>query len=333
MKNWQTRLTQTITFIRDDATPWLRGDKTPIITALNAWTMGNVVDAQNLSGMMSQVGTHPFPDKRGRKERRATILLNAAIMDPAGRQRWAAMANTVNTHPTAQANADYQLGLETARDHVYGTPAVVNVQLARLRTNPRRFLEDWPLLVSGLPNAGVVPYAVEMVAGEYKLECALPAMGRPTIQAFNIPARAYAGVANNLGAIPGTDVQGVNSDLALTTQFTGCAFCFQIDDPAMVATHLDPTAAVGGGLLPQNQRSNGDTIRQQLEANGAFANPNNGTFRVFGRNPAQGAYGYGNRRVIIVSVQRNNQWRVYAQLQNVQARTWEVYRIDQGALG
>src|SRR3546814_4801175 len=66
-------------------------------------------------------------------------------------------------------------------------------------------------------------------------------------------SRAYAGVANNLGAIPGTDIQGINSDLALTTQFTGCAFCFQIDDPAMVATHLDPTAAILGGQLPRSE--------------------------------------------------------------------------------
>jgi hypothetical protein len=333
MRNWQTRLTRTISFIRDDPTPWLRANKTPIVTALNTWVLGNAVDAQTLSGLMSQVGTNPYPGDRGRKVRRATILLNGAIMDPAGRQRWPAMANTVNTHHTAQSNADFQLALETARDTVYSTPAVVNVQLARLRTNPRSFLRDWQLLVNGVPNAGVVPYWVEMVGGAYKLECQLPAGGRPVIQAFNIPARAYAGVANNLGAIPGTDVQGVNSDLALTTQFSGCAFCFQIDDPAMMATHLDPTAAVAGGLLPQNQRATGDAIRQQLEANGAFANPNNGTFRVFGRNTAQGAFGYGDCRVIIVSVQRNNQWRVYAQLQYVLAGNWDVYRIDQGVLG
>ena len=332
MKNAQTRLNQTIAFIQNTPTLWLHADRAPIVAALNTWRVNNPVQAANLSVLMSQNGSPNRPNAaQGRQYRRAAILLRAALM-PMG-NTFAQLANQVNTNPATPAT-QYQTYLNSARDEVYSQAVVANNELALLAIHPRRFLTRWRLAVTGTPIAGVLNYDVTMSNGIYRLDCTGANPGNTVFPALNIPARAYAGVQGNLGAIPGTSSVGHAANVALTTQFTGCSFCFQIDNtvPELIATHLDPTAAVGGGWLPVPQQLTGQFIRGQLIAHGAFAAGNGGVFTVFGRDLAA-PYAYGAVRVIIVSVFRNAEWRVYAQLQDVVNAQWAVHRIDQGVLG
>ena len=332
MKNVQTRLTQTIAFIQNTATPWLLADRAPIVHALTTWRANNALNASALGAVMSQNGTANRPATQlGRDYRRATILLRGALM-PLGTP-YATIANQVNASATPPAT-QYENFLKSARDEVYSEAVLANTELALLAIHPRRFLTRWRLAVYGTPAAGVLQYDVTMSNAIYRLDCTGGNPGNTTFQALNIPAQAYAGVQANLGAIPGTSSLGHAANVALTTQFTGCAFCFQIDGATneLLATHLDPTAAVGGGLLAPHLRLTGQFIRGQLIANGAFLNGNAGTFRGCGRDPVA-AYAYDAVRVIIVSVFRNNEWRIYAQLQDPgNPAQWVVHRIDQGVL-
>jgi hypothetical protein len=329
-RNWQTRLARTITFIQNTNVPEVTAPAAPIVAALNTWRLANPVAAQALSNAMSQNGSNNRPaTPLPRAYRRATILLDA-IFAPNGRSP--AQIATATNNLNGQHATWYQYALERARDAVYSRNAVAAVEMALLRTHPARFLRKWRLSVAGAANPGVTNYGVWMENGFYKLDPGPNGNGRPTqIPAHNIPAEAYGTVVNNLGAIPGTSCQSGASDLALTTQFTGCAFCFQIHQTELVATHLDPGAAVGGGRLAQNdpQRVTADLMRQALINNGAFQNGNGGTFRVFGKD-LNAAYAYPHGRIIIVSVYRNNEWRVYAQIQDLNLPQWSVYRIDQG---
>lgn len=316
------RVDETVAFIRANrpatSTP---AEYALIVQALEAWRRTASADTRaRLSALMSQTGTaHRPTDETGRAYRRATILLKCAIEEP--ETRWTATANLINTYSSNFATW-YEWGVRDVRDHVYSMPGVARADLDLLRQHPRRFLTTYKLVVNGKSNAGAIPYGFRMRAGAYELDCLQPGLARVQVRAINVPATSYSSVQGNPGQVTATLSSIDNGcDLMLTTQFTGCCYCFMTSGGNLAAAHIDPQGHATGVT--------GQTVSQAMRDNGGFQNGNGGTFQAYGRvadGSAEFGYPQSATQMIVVAVKRGGAWRVYSQTELAGALT--VRRLD-----
>jgi hypothetical protein len=307
-KDAELRLQETIRFIRDHPLPSLSGDFHLIIQALNTWhATASPGTRRTLSLLMSQEKAPNRPNNEtDRNYRRACILVQCALVEP--ETQWVATAALINAFKADFASS-YKANVELSRDALYSSPGLARENLTLLKTHTRRFLNQYKLIVNGRPQAQRFPYGFYMEQGSYRLNCLMPFMGRITEDAINVPATAYASVQNSLGSIHATlSSVDSNCDLMLTTQFTGCCYCFMVNGANLAAAHIDPEGLKTG--------ITGQHIAQQLRNSGGFSNGNGGTFKAYGRVDAGSAlFGYPQaaQQMIIVAVKRSGAWRVYAQ--------------------
>ncbi|MBN2122886.1 MAG: hypothetical protein JW821_01215 [Deltaproteobacteria bacterium] len=333
-KNWKTRLTETITFIRNAHVPNFKGDKGEIVDELTHWNANeSMTRRQTLSGLMSQAGTPNRPSNAtDRKYRRALILLKCAITDTDD-THWANAAAEVNRQTGSFQNL-LQWALEAAWDAFCSRPDVAQRKITELKTDPETFLNAYTMAVSGKKTSGRTTYGFYMDAGIYKLDCLNYPPGSHTVDAINVHVTPYVDVKTSPSTISATS-SGLDTEctLMLTTQFTGCTYCFMLNSTRseLLAAHIDPGAASGGeGRLSSPE--DGKVMSKKLREEGGFSNGNGGTFKAYGRVESSAKFGYGAGRVIIMGVKKNSAWEVYSQIQGID-RSLTVSRIDNKSYG
>jgi hypothetical protein len=140
--------------------------------------------------------------------------------------------------------------------------------------------------------------------------------------AWLIPVSNWSNVKDAVGKLPGTAVAD-DVDLAFTTQFTGCTYCFQIDKTKkkLSAAHIDPEKGKG---------ADGESISTELRKPGsAFAAPNDGTFKAFGRvEDIKKDFGYGDGQITIIAVKASAGWGIYMQARDDKMKVVDHRRID-----
>lgn len=314
-KDTELRITETITFVEQhpvaDATS--AADHTLIVTWLRTWKqVTSTATKARLSALMSQEDAHHRAGSAGgRAYIRASTLVKCAIALP--ESGWADAARGDKFTPAGQGDGIYTGALRAARDHIRSTPFHVNRMLADLRGDPLTFLGHTKLVINGGNKAGnPVSYKVAMKDGAYSFDCYGANQGRVTVKAVNVMATKYAAVSANLGALPAVDsAVDASCDLLLTTQFTGCTFCFarSPDGSNMLAAHIDP--GLGTGV-------SGTAMSQSIRGGGGLAGAGNGgAFQAYGRVPnGSGLFGYPESaaQMTIVGVRDAGDWNLYSQI-------------------
>jgi hypothetical protein len=350
-KNSTVRLTEAVTFITNTPVagiaPVLRNRLIAAITAFRTNTA--VLTQAQLSTAMSQEGVTNRPGSQAnRKYRRAIIFLKCAITDP-NPANWANHAAFVNTHCVADFAGEFRNAMIDATDAAHNSIVAATALIQALKNNPGTFLNDYKLMVNGPGASQVENYGVKMEGLVLKLR--FPQGTAPiATSAIKVGVTSWLAVKNPAGGthpIIGTDSAAyAGEDLMLTTQFTGCTFCFQ-KNPAgteVKAAHIDPGAALGGGRLPHLSNAPGgiaqpgviysfagDAISTELRATGAFAAPYGGQFFAHGRNfaaavPTDG-YDATATSVIILGIKRGGVWEIWRQMSTLAG--FAGVRIDQ----
>jgi hypothetical protein len=328
-KDWNTRLTQTITFVRNTPAPGTyTADRHVVAGALDDWNQtAPAAQRKRLSELMSQEGTtHRPAGKPERALRRATILLQCALIAPdtAG---WSRKRDETNNNNGGEANL-YGFALETAHDHVCSTDQA-GANLAFLLASPKEFLAKYKVLVNGKSTSGRFEYGFTMEKGTYKMQVGNPNQTPTKILAINVPAVLFDTVERSLDSLTGTRSSDYdNCSVMLTTQFTGCTYCFMVsaDGSSLVAAHIDP-----GGGIGRTSNHTGESVSKALRDNGGFRNGNGGVFRAYGRVADATQFGYPTsaQQMIITALRLKNRWRVYAQI--AEQTGFTVKRIDKPA--
>ena len=327
-KDWNQRLSETIAFIKKTPAPGFTGDRKVVTGALDEWNQSTPADQRKqLSELMSQEKAPNRPSKGpDRAYRRAAILLKCAIIDP-DRTKWAGESNATNKDKVTPADL-YKLSFPTAYDAVCsGSKAGPNRDF--LLASPREFLEKYKITVTGRPKAGPFEYGFAMDGGTYKITAGNPGQTPTKLRGINVPAVLFETVERSLDSLTGTrSTDYEDCSVMLTTQFTGCTYCFMMsaDRSSLVAAHIDP-----GGGIGRKSKHTGESVSKALRENGGFLNGNGGIFRAYGRVSDKSQYGYppSATQMIITAFKGKNGWKVFAQI--AEANGFRVERIDKPA--
>ena len=202
--------------------------------------------------------------------------------------------------------------------------------LSDLRSNPKRFLQEYYLKTSRSTVTGETPYWLSAytqanVAGQIEYERA-PRPGRflgnlhthnsklfklepydlaprPAGQGMIVSAHHVPVVHSNaliINAMQGTQVPRGGADIMVTTLLNGCTFvCQEVGNNVLMA-HVQPIGLKG------NQLATNITNTGAFNIPGAQAGP----LRSFG----PGAYNSQTEEATIIGVRAGRKWRVFAQL-------------------
>src|SRR5262245_47511604 len=137
-KDWNKRLTETITFIKATPVPGFSGDRSYVTTAVDDWNRTAPADRRKqLSELMSQEKAPNRPSKEpDRAYRRATILLRCAVIDP-DPSKWPGESNSLN-RDKASPSGLYPMTVGTAYDTV-GSGAKAGPNRDFLLASPKEF--------------------------------------------------------------------------------------------------------------------------------------------------------------------------------------------------
>jgi hypothetical protein len=325
-KDWNRRLSDTVTVVKTTAPAGFAGDRHLVITALEKWLLDTPVDRKKrVSELMSQEGAPSRPSQgTNRALRRASILLQCALISPDPAQ-WPEKQSLVNSTKADFTAAMYKQTLSDAYDSVCsGELGWAN--LGYFLTSPKEFLEKYKVIVSGRNDSAAYEYGFAMENGTYKISAGNPHQKTTKLYAINVPAVLFNTVEHSLDAITGTrSADHTECSVMLTTQFTGCTYCFMLspDGTSLVAAHIDP-----GGGMGRNSNHTGQSISKALREGGGFRNGNGGVFRAYGRVSDPGQFGYPATasQMIITAVKRDGRWQIFAQI--AEDNGFRVQRIE-----
>lgn len=324
-KDWNRRLSETITLVKSTSPAGFNGDRQLVVTALEDWNRTAPADQRKrLSELMSQDGVPNRPSKEAdRAFRRASILLNCAVIapDPAG---WPQQRTSVNSAKSDFAT-QYKNALISAHDSIC-SGALADANRDFLLASPLEFLTKYKITVTGKGTSAPFEYGFAMDSGTYKILAGNPFRTSTKLRAINVPAVLFDTVERSLNSITGTRSSDHDDcSVMLTTQFTGCTYCFMvsIDGSTLVAAHIDP-----GGGVGRTSRHTGLSVSQALRAGGGFRNGNGGVFRAYGRVAGVDQFGYPQSatQMIITALIHKGRWQVYAQI--AEGNGFRVQRID-----
>ena len=217
------------------------------------------------------------------------------------------------------ADAQLATALDAAVGEAYElkmmtSPPVLQEIFSELLRDPKAFLTREKLMVSGIaaPPAGqklVYRFWYDLAHTVYKFEAnaSKPLEEYISKPAWIIPVTPFSTVKESYDRLVGAVVGDVN--LALTTQFSGCSYCFQVskDRKQLLAAHIDPERGKG---------ESGESLSAKLRDGGGFQNGNDGVFRTFGRVKNPGAdFGYGDGLTTIIAVKGSGGWALFSQTQ------------------
>jgi len=181
---------------------------------------------------------------------------------------------------------------------------------------------------TGVATPGGAAFA-DFLLGTMRSSEAAVQLATTNFRAINVPAVLFETVKGSLDSLTGTDSSDFGDcSVMLTTQFTGCTYCFMMsaDRSRLMAAHIDP----GGGVGRTSEHS-GESVSKALRETGGFRNGNFGVFRAYGRVADKSQYGYPltATQMIITALKGKNGWKVFAQI--AEANKFRVARIDKQA--
>ena len=289
-----------------------------------------------------------------REMRRAIFLLWTAI----GKQQGlglvvAPRAGRAMTLQAAQLNAEFSNVMLKAATVAPGLGGQSVFDMLNL--HPVRFLTEHKIMVLGTPTGGdrfsTAPNGnyQNVLNFQFQYDCGadrflLGAVINPQFgaaygfQTVSVPAVHWSQVPGagaapcNFNGLLGCELTGAN--FMLTTQFTGCAFCWTDHGGVVRATHTSPA---GGG--PGTYPGGGIALATRMTTHGFMANAGNTAVTVFGGGAgnapvAAGNPFYPNAQVVaiswvsIIGVNKGGAgWRFYTQVVNGASNIAEARRI------
>jgi hypothetical protein len=221
------------------------------------------------------------------------------------------------------------LGLRYAADQEQGGTGLLGfVFNNKFKPDAMNFLANNNVFVYGSNTSGVVNCFLEYVWQYRQFKIIPPPSGKAhsyALKAVNVPAVSWDSVPNrpapgsSFADIAGTELTG--ADLLISTQFTGCAFCFKEVGGRLFAAHIMPDNGPAGAIA-----GSGIELARQLAGQtagvtgGDFANARGaGTLHVYGRgysnigtHPPGYVYTGPPSSMTIIGIRRGN-WQIYSQ--------------------
>lgn len=341
MKEWNLRLTETITFIRTAAVPANGGIRNLIADVLEFKYRSGIPQATSVA--MSQGNFYALRGRDAirttRKYRRAIILIRSAILGV-----YALTAATAAAL-IPDVNLPGSLGgyLLAAQQHETG---LLQTALNNLQHQAAVFLTANKINMEASAASGRMNYVfyydllrrrydfartAHLTAGEMLLTS-------PTGTRFRVPhispmvhhvhvqpfMTVYGGAVGNLANINGAALDN-NDNLMITTQLSGCSVVYQTQGTDLRAAHINP-----GGPHPGLGRHY--LLVQTMRAHAGFANPIAGgpAVQVFGAAAADAQRDYfPDRYTYCIGVKTGGAWELHAQKhRNTPADVPVTWRIE-----
>ena len=343
-KDAQARLDEIVAYIASQVPG---AERTPVTLYLTDWLNASIGgNAQALAGLSNPLtmtdATNPG-NKADRDRRRALILLE--LMKSTANVN---TATAVKQMGIGQVNTRFAALLEQLRiaaSETHGTGAALQAVFAtELTAHPQRFLRANRVMMANLPAATRAVFFYDYRRSTYCFDiaappavrnpCRIPAVIVPAVVWDKVPGRTSSQIAGSFASIAPTELTGATT--MISTQFSGCAFCFKVVGTRIFAAHIMPddsagSVVTGGGMALARQ------LGGQVAgiAGGNFAAPGNGAgqFNVYGAgwsNLAAFPNGYPVRTAAdqfmnIFGVVKSGAWRIYAQ--HVLNNTYTTVRI------
>jgi hypothetical protein len=321
-KDWKKRLSETITVVKQHGP--LHMDRLQFATvsaALDDWDKSTSdADRKTVSELMSF-----DTDKTGRRSSegdrdliRAAVLVSCAFRYPIAPVAYATIADQIRKK-TDSATSVFANALSSCFDAAASSPAMGKSMIDALKTDPRGFLQTKCIVPSCGMQPGLQWFTVEHNSDKWKINVSsTKPTGFASLQALVVPPTLFNTVGAD-GTLVGTASDGSGAEVMLTTQFTGCSFCFSINGTSLVAAHVDP-----GGGVGRTGGTTGEDARKTMVTHTGFRNGNGGTFKVYGRlATSSDGYGYGNirdtasriasRQMAIIGLLGKNGWKLWSQ--------------------
>jgi hypothetical protein len=338
-KGAQTRVNETIDFIVGGVPPTERATVRSYLNArIQGMTGGGSVkgisDPMSMNDLVNR-GTEPE-----RKMRRAIILLESVVMTPSP------TAPAVKGLGAGALPGRYNPLLEALRllaDQDRGGANLLRDKFNELTANPVPFLTNNLLLIFGSNQNGLMNqyFVFEYTMGVPKFKfltarpgtasrCyTVPVLNVPAVLWSNVPGRTDDPDAGSFATINGTHLTGAT--VMVTTQFSGCSFCFKDHGGQVYAAHIWPDDAdvEDSGMPVAHGHGGGTRMARQLaglEAPGvtggdfAAPAPGGGNFEVYGTgysNVGGQAGGYpvrvGNDWMTLIGLRHGGNWTFYSQ--------------------
>jgi len=343
-KDAQARLDEIVTYLASQVPAPERTSVTLFVTDwLNASIMGNAQALKDLSNPMSMTDAPNAGNKADRDRRRALIVLE--LMKSTANIN---TGNAVKQMGMGQVNTRFATLLEQLRiaaSETHGTGAALQaVFTTELAAHPQRFLRANRVMMANLPAATHAVFFYDYRRSSYCFDiaappavrnpCRIPAVIVPAVVWDKVLGRTKSQVSGSFAGIVGTELTGATT--MISTQFSGCAFCFKVVGTRIFAAHIMPDDGAGSVVT-----GGGAALARQLGgqvagiAGGNFAAPGNGAgqFYVYGAgwsNLAAVPNGYPVRTAAdqfmnIFGVVKGGAWRIYSQ--HVLDNTYTTVRI------
>jgi len=337
-KTSQERLDQTIKFIkREGPHGRKKADWDVVIEALEDWygNVGAQADRPVVSGLMSfdQDKTGKRNSKSDRHYIRAAILLRCVFRHPINPRPFKAIADEERRR-TNSARSIFENALSDIYDSAASMPLHGQKVIDELLRDPQTFMQANVLVPMCGNQGGQHWFSFNKSTEKWKIDVQqLQPAGRASLQAFVVPPTLFSEVGGDGSLVGSRSDDSPACKVMLTTQFTGCSFCFSINGQSLVAAHVDP-----GGGVGRDSTTTGEEVRTAMVKHTKFRNHNGGVFKVYGRRAlSTDGFGYGRNRdssgrtgskqMVIVGLWRDGAWQLWSQ-QLFMDNATVVQRID-----
>jgi len=316
-KNVQARVTEIIDYLCGEVPG-------PERKGVRAFLNQQAVFATAMSDEYSSKHVTTPGSKDERAMRRAIMLLDSLIgASPAAVQQLRNLA-------VGQLRGELDkrlLGMRYAADQDAGGMGLLGFLFNnKVKPDPLNFLRNNNLHIFGSNTSGVVDCFLEYVWKQAEFKIIPPPSGKAhpcRLQAVNVPAIPWDLVPNRITGSTFAGIVGTEltvADVMVSTQFTGCAFCFKEVAGRLFAAHIMPdngnAAIPGSGIELANQLAG----QRPLVGGGDFSNaPPGGTFKVYGRGysnipslPSGYVYTGPPSSMTIIGFRKHN-WQFFSQ--------------------
>jgi hypothetical protein len=343
-KNPRTRLDETVAYIASRVpAPEQLAVRTFLNDTIAFYGTGKSFKDYSNSMTMTDVKN---PGNEGERERRRALMMLEGMKTSATDARVLAIktqpVGTVDTHLAALIDK-----VRIAADETKGSGGLLqSVFLNSLMSKTRMFLKHHRLPEGGIGSRTVAYLYYEYKKDQYKIETTKPgiypkayqfnAVSIPPVAWFDVPGRTNSQTAGSFAGIVGTELTGANA--MITTQFSGCCFCFKVVGARIFAVHIMPDAGSGGNAI----NGGGTGLARQLAGQvpgitgGNFAAPcpGGGQFFVYGAgysNVPGFPGGYPPRQTSeymnIFGRKRDDAWKIYTQHVHDNTNHYKVHRV------
>ncbi len=333
-KGAQTRLDETRDYIVSKITDG--GEKARIksyITTKITQLAGPSGVVKGISDPMSMNDLTQRGTKDERKQRRSLIMIELM-----GGMSVGMSAKTLAATGLAAKFAESLESLRWVVDQESGTGMVIAQPFNELKNNTLQFLSKYPLLVFGSETDGKMhqyfiyekpttpnmphkfAFYSKSMHKHYAHSPKVSVSNVPGVVWSKVPGRGSNSTSGSFATIDGTEC---TESIMLTTQFSGCCFCYKTHGGKTFAAHIMPGDESKKG---SDITGGGKTLAEQLAGlhattvtPGDFKSPpapTGGQFYVYGRDYSNipGQTGYtGGVQMTLIGIRRGGTWNFYSQ--------------------